>query len=61
MGKARQARDWKDTLAVVLYLQELNQFSNDQSLRSIATGTHAHPTVNIDTAHSVGAVILKSM
>ena len=41
MSKARQARDWKDTLAVVQYLQERNPFSNDLSLRIIATGVHA--------------------
>ena len=61
MSKARQARDWKDTLAVVQYMQERNPFSNDPSLRNIATGVHAHPTVNVDTAHSIGAAILKSM
>ena len=61
MSKARQARDWKDTLAVVLYLQERNPFSNDPSLRNIATGVHAHPTLNVDTAHTVGSAILKSM
>ena len=51
MSKARQARDWKDTLAVVHYVQERNPFSNDPSLRNIATGVHAHPTGNVDTAH----------
>ena len=61
MSKARQARDWKDSLAVVQYLQERNPFSSDPNLRNIATGVHAHPTVNVDTAHSVGAAILKSM
>ena len=61
MSKARQARAWKDTRAVVQYLQERNPFSNDPNLRNIATGVHAHPTVNVDTAHSVGAAILKSM
>ena len=61
MSKARQARDWKDTPAVVQYLQERNPFSNDPSLRNIATGVHAQPTVNVDTAHSFGAAILKSM
>ena len=61
MSKTRQARDWKDTLAVVQYLQELNPFSNDPSLRNIATGVHAHLTFNVDTAHTVGSAILKSM
>ena len=61
MGKAIQARDWKDTLAVVQYLQERNPFSNDPSMRNIATGVHAPSTINVDTARSVGAAILKSM
>ena len=61
MSKARQVRDWEDTLAVLQHLQERNPFSRDPSMRSIATGLHAHPTVKVDTAHSVGAAILKSM
>ena len=61
MSNARQARDWKDTLGVVLYLLERHPFSKDPSLWNIAAGVHAHPTVNVDTAHSVGAAILKSM
>ena len=36
-------------------------FSNDPSMRNIATGVHAHPIINVDTARSVGAAILKSM
>ena len=44
MRKARQARDWNDTLAVVQYLQERNPFSNDPRLRNISTGVLAHPT-----------------
>ena len=61
MRKAIKARDWKDTLAVFQYLQERNPFSNEPSIRNIATGVHAHPIVNVDTARSVGAAILKSM
>jgi len=61
MTKARQSRDWKDTLSALQYLQERNPFSSDPRLRNIATGVHAHPTVNVDTAHAVGAKILKSM
>ena len=41
--------------------QELNPFSNDPSMRNIATGVHAHPIISVDTARSVGAAILKSM
>ena len=61
MTKARQARDWKDTLIVLSHLQERNPFSSDPSLRNIATGEHALSNVNVDTARSVGTAILKSM
>lgn len=61
MTKARQARDWKDTLIVLSYLQERNPFSSGPSLRNIATGEHALFNVNVDTAWSVGTAILKLM
>ena len=61
MTKARQVHDWKDTLTVLQYLQERNLFSTDSSLRSIATGVHAHSTVNVDTALAVWDMILTSM
>ena len=61
MSEARQTRDWEDTLAVLHYQQDRNRFCYDSSLRSIVTGVHAHPTVNVDTAHAVGATILNSM
>ena len=54
MTKARQSPDWKDTLAVLQYIEERNPFSNDPSLRNIATGVHARPTVNVDAAQAVG-------
>jgi len=58
MTAARQERDWKDTLTVLQYLQEQNPFSLDPSLRSIATGVHAHPSVNVDKVVIVGNMIL---
>lgn len=61
MTKARHSRDWKDTLSVLQYLQERNPFSSDPSLRNIATRVHAHPTVNVNTTHAVGATILTSI
>ena len=61
MNEARQPRDWKDTPAVLHYLPDRNPFCNDLSLRSIVTGVHVHPIVNVDTAHAVGATILNSM
>ena len=61
MTAARQIHDWKDTLTVLQYLQERDPFSLDPSLRSIATGVHAHPTVNVDKAVAVGDIILTQM
>ena len=61
MTEARQARDWKDTLSVLAYLQERNPFDKDPSLRNIATGEHALSIVNVDTAQAVGTSILSSM
>ena len=61
MAAARQARDWKDTLNLLQYLQEQNPFSLDPSLRSISTGVHAHPTVNVDEVVAVGDMILIEM
>ena len=61
MTAARQACDWKDTLTVLQYLQERNPFSLNPSLRSISTGVHAHPTVNVDEAVAVGDKILIQM
>ena len=60
-AKARQARDWRDTLAAVQYSQERNPFSPDPTLRNIAIGVHAHTPVNVDTAKNVGTTILQSM
>ena len=61
MTKAKQVCDWKDTLTILQYLQERNPFSIDPSLWNIATGVHAHSTINVDTALAVGDTILKSM
>ena len=61
MTAVRQARDWKDPLTVLQYLQERDPFSLDPSLRSIVTGVHAHPTANVDKAVAVGDIILTQM
>ena len=63
MTAARQARDWKDTLTALQDLQEQNPltFSLDPSLRSITTGVHSHPTVNVDEAVAVGDMRLPQM
>ncbi|XP_041362003.1 uncharacterized protein LOC121377973 [Gigantopelta aegis] len=61
MTKARQSRDWKDTLSVLENLKERSPFSDDQTLRNIFTGVHAHSTVNVDKAKTVGKSILDGM
>ena len=61
MTEARQARDWKDALTVLTYLQERNPLDNDPSLRNIATEEHALSNVNVDTALAVGRSIMKSI
>jgi len=61
MTAARQARDWKDKLTVLQYLQERNPFSLDLQLPSISTGVHFHPTVNVNEAVAVGDMILTEM
>ena len=45
------------------YLREQNTFSNDPSLQNIPTrsGEHALSNVNVDTAQSVGTMMLESM
>ncbi len=59
--KSRQACDWKDVQTQLAYLQERSPFTCDPSLRSIATGVHAHSNVNVDTAKIFGNAILASM
>ena len=59
--KARMARDWKDIITVLKYLQDKNPFTSDTSLRNISTGVHAHSTVNVNYAKDVGKAILTKM
>ena len=40
MTQSRQVRDWKDTQALLCFLQESNPFIADPSLRNICTGVH---------------------
>ncbi len=61
MTDARQARDLKDTHTVLNYLYDRNPFCPDSSLRSVSTGVHAHTTVNIEKAKTIGNTILASM
>ena len=46
---------------ILSYLHENNPFILDNSLRDISTGVHAHSTVNVDKAESVGRAILEDM
>ena len=58
---ARQARDWKDTNTVLMYLSDRNPFPSDSDLQNISTGVHAHSTVDVDNAKAVRKVILDDM
>ena len=58
---ARQARDWKDTNAVLGHLSDRNPFASDSGLQNISTGVHAHTEVNVDNAKAIGKYILDDM
>ena len=61
MTDVRQARDVKDTQTFLDYLKDRNPFCSNLNLRSISTGIHAHITVNVDIAKTIGSNILASM
>ena len=61
MTHARQARDMRDTHNILNHLKERNPFCSDPSLRSISTGVHAHISVNVDQADTMGQNILENM
>lgn len=58
---ARVARDAKDTQEVLLYLSQRSSFTAETSLRNIATGVTASPSVNVHEPKSIGKRILASM
>ena len=60
---ARMTKDHSDIQELLQYPVQRNPFSTDgpKSLRNIATGVTAHPTVNCDNAKHVGQQILQSM
>ena len=58
---ARQGKDMADTCELLEFLESRNPFSDNYSLRSIATGINAGISVNVDTAKDVGEKILASM
>ena len=58
---ARQGKDMRDSCELLEFLESRNPFSDNCSLRSIATGTNAVISVDVDTAEEVGRNILTSM
>ena len=58
---ARQARDNKDSFALIGFLQDRNPFSPDPSLRNIVTGVVAEDRVNDTDAKKVGKAIVDTM
>ena len=61
LGNARQVRDTADIRKVIDFLEQRNPFHSDTSLRNIATGVHAHRSVDVDRAVTVGNTILAGM
>ena len=57
----RQVKDMRDWCELLEFLETRNPFSDNYSLRSIATGINAGISVNVDTAEEVGRNILTSM
>ena len=57
---ARQGKDMADSCELLEFLESRNPFSDNYSLRSIATGINAGISVNVDTATYVGEKILTS-
>ena len=58
---ARQVKDMTDSCELLEFLESRNSFSDNCSLRSIATGINAGIGGNVDTAKEVGEKILTSM
>ena len=61
MSVTRQDRDWKDTNTVLRYLSDRNHFTSDIGLHNISTGVHAHSSLDVDLAKTVGKAILNDM
>ena len=58
---ARQGKYIADSCELLEFLESRNPFSDNCSLRSIATRINAGISVNVDTAKDVGEKILTSM
>ena len=61
LTKSRQEKDMADTCELLEFLESRNPFSNNNSLRSIATDINADSKVNVDKARNIGDNILKSI
>ena len=62
MSESRQARDIKDTIALISYLIDRDSFTqNTDSLLSIATDMTAQEGVNAEKARYIGESIMTSM
>ena len=61
MSVTRQDRDWKGTNTVLRYLSDRNPFTSDIGLHKISTGVHAHSSIDVDQAKTVGKAILIEM
>ena len=59
--RTRVEKDLKDTKIVLSYLLERNPFSDDCTLRNIATGVTADDTINAEEAKAIGTSIIDSM
>ena len=58
---ARQGKDMADSCELLEFLESRNPFSDNCSLRSIATGINDGSSVNVDTAKEVEEKILSSV
>ena len=61
LNTARKGKYMADSCELLEFLESRNPFSDNCSLRSIATGINAGISVNVDTAKHVGEKILTSM
>ena len=53
-SKSRIKRDLKDTKTVLEFLEEMNPFSPDTSLRNVVTGVTAAKSLNVDRTKEIG-------
>ena len=60
-SKSRMKRDMEDTISVLTFLESRNPFSQNQCLRSIATGITAEAHINVDNCKAIGSEILQLM